>query len=187
MQSKTTARTVGHETALLETLYETYRGRMFRICYSVLGNVPDAEDALHNAFLAISKHLSQFGDDPDDPEIAAYLYRAARNQSLKLLDRRNRRRRAEVPLDEAWIGTTDVTDDMLEALADRMEAERVVQAILALPEPYRSVLHLHFGEELTAAQIAKEQGRRLATVKQQLVRGKKLLMKYLKEGEKGRG
>ncbi len=50
-----------------------------------------------------------------------------------------------------------------------------------LPDKYRAALELHFIEEYTISQTAEILGENVSTVKQRLVRGKKLLASRLEK------
>ena len=45
-----------------EQLYNFYRGYMLKHAAKILKNEFDAEDAVHNAFLSISKHMDKIQD-----------------------------------------------------------------------------------------------------------------------------
>ena len=42
---------------ILENLFKTYEQPMYRICYSILNNVHQAEDAVGDAFERLVKYL----------------------------------------------------------------------------------------------------------------------------------
>ena len=69
-----------------------------------------------------------------------------------------------------------------ERVLRREENRRLLQAVLALPEKYRDVIHLFYYEELSVKEIARATGRGESTVTSQLTRGRELLRKSLKEG-----
>ena len=48
------------ERKLCETLYKTYRARMFRVARAILHSDADAEDAVCDAFEKIIKNISKF-------------------------------------------------------------------------------------------------------------------------------
>ena len=52
----------------------------------------------------------------------------------------------------------------------------MVQALLAMDEPYRDIMYYHFVMDLSVPEAAKLLGRNIVTAKKQLVRGKKLLL-----------
>lgn len=64
-----------------------------------------------------------------------------------------------------------------------IEYERIVEAIASLDEIYRDALYYHFVLEMSVPEVAKLLDCKVSTVKQRLVRGKKLLHKQLFWGE----
>lgn len=64
-----------------------------------------------------------------------------------------------------------------------IEYERIVEAIASLDEIYREALYYHFVLEMSVPEVAKLLDCKVSTVKQRLVRGKKLLHKQLFGGE----
>ena len=59
----------------------------------------------------------------------------------------------------------------------------VYTAVLSLPAPYRTVIHLHYFEGLSVAELAAALGCAEGTVKSRLHRGRALLREMLKEVE----
>jgi len=103
---------------------------------------------------------------PDDPDHArAWLVRVARNLALRTQLRRTRRERRErsAAVHEALPSTLD--------LVARVNAQqRVADAVVALDEPYRSVVLLRYFDALTARDIAARQGVPIETVRTRIKR-----------------
>jgi len=73
-------------------------------------------------------------------------------------------------------------EESVETTQERLEAHRlVVDAVLALAEPYRSVVLLSYYQELSPARIAERLGRKPVTVRSQLHRAHQLLREGLDE------
>ena len=82
-----------------------------------------------------------------------------------------RKRRQEAPL-----------DDYSETLAfPSPESASLFDTVMALPETYRSVIHLFYYEDYTVAEIAKLLHLSQSNVKTRLSRGRNLLKETLKE------
>jgi hypothetical protein len=104
----------------------------------------------------------------------AWLARIARNLSF---DRLRSARRRERPRDDLQpLDGAPSTADVLHAEELR---QRVVQAVLSLPQPYRGVVLLRFWEDLPPREIAARLGISGATVRSQLRRGLILLRERL--------
>lgn len=159
----------------LEALYNRYRTRMFSVAYSVLGNRQDAEDAVQTAFVKLAANLSSVREE-DSAETGAFLSVIVKNTALDILRKRKKYidiRELEALPDES--GTT------VESMAEEIDLKALTACVRRLPSPYYEVLFLHYVRDLTAKRTAALLGRRTATVKQQLVRGKRMLLKLMQE------
>lgn len=171
------------------TLVERESRAMVRICYRVLGDPHEAEDAAQEAFVTAFRSLSTWrGESP----FGAWLARIA----LRIALRSASRRRPVAWLDPARpessveTGGTRGRDGATAAAAfatasvaaapaydpalltvDAERAAAVRAAVAGLEEPYREVVALRFFGDLTLAEIAAETGRPLGTVKTHLHRG----------------
>ncbi len=162
----------------LRQLYDKYKNRMYITACKVLGDPQRAEDAVHDAFIAISKHLDKI-DDIDSVTTAAYMVKAARSRALNIV--RMGLPEKETVLDEAEVKADET---LLDEICRRESYNEIVNAILALEERYRDVLTLYYLNDLSVSEIAALQGVKENTVKQQLFRGRrKLINTITKEDE----
>ncbi len=135
----------------------------------LLASEADVDDALQQTW---TKLLERPVAVPGEPR--GWLTRVARNVALGGM--RARRRRSE---HEAEAYPRSGSDSPAESAA-RVEAlQRVGETILALEDPYRSVVLLHHEQELDVATIARRLGRSEATVRSQLSRAHELLRQKL--------
>ena len=125
----------------LEERFEEHRGRLRAVAYRMLGSLSEADDAVQEAWLRLSR------SDADEIEnLGAWLTTVVGRVSLNML--RSRRTRREEPLDavhvpEPIIDRADGTDPAHEALlADSVGlALLVVLETLSPPERLAFVLH----------------------------------------------
>jgi len=134
-----------------------YSGSLVRLAYTYLGNVPDSEDAVQEAFLAYLRKAPAFADAAHEK---AWLIRVTANKCKDAL----RRRKA--------FSTVLLTEDVADAPASDRE---LLEAVLGLPEKYRLPLHLHYYEGYSLSEIARIMNARPATVGSWLSRGRDLL------------
>ena len=139
---------------------------VWRLALARTASVPDAEDVFQDVFLQYFRHEDKFHTDEHRK---AWLLRCTINRCKTLMASPWRRR--TVPLDTA--AEVGVEDDYRE----------VYSAVLSLPEKYRAVIHLHYFEGLSVAEIAATLQSTEGTVKSQLSRGRALLRDLLKEVE----
>lgn len=171
-----------NDSQYFEKIYIKYRSYMFHIARSILNNTSDAEDAVHDVFFNIaSKHMYILNKLQNDNDLKNYLLKATKNTAINILKKRQR-----TPL---FLGVfaEDIPDipelsdnDFLDVICTNAVYEDILNAISNLPETYRDVLYYHFVLEFTASEIANLFDKKTATIKQQLIRGKKLLLAKLK-------
>ncbi|MDE6261073.1 MAG: sigma-70 family RNA polymerase sigma factor [Oscillospiraceae bacterium] len=139
---------------------------VWRLALARTASVPDAEDVFQEVFLRYFRHEDRF---ESDEHRKAWLLRCTVNRCKSAMASPWRRR--TVPLETAE--EVGVEDDYREVYA----------AVLSLPAKYRAVIHLHYFEGLSVAEIAAALQSTEGTVKSQLNRGRALLRDMLEEVE----
>lgn len=162
-----------------EELYLQYRHKMLFVAYTILDDTFDAEDAVHEAFMAIARNMSSL-DKMDQPAVVAYLIKAARSRAINMVNKKKRH-------DVVFLSDTEEEELSDQEFWQRLEThenyEILVQAILDLDPIYRDVLSMYFLHGCTMREIAKALGRKEPTIKQQVVRGRKLLLRNIQREE----
>ena len=149
-----------------QVLFETYRQNVYAAAFSVCKNAADAEDILQETFLQYHQTNKQFDSEQ---HIRAWLLRVAINRAKDVY--RQKKRRRETAL-----------EDYMETLTfPSPESGALFSAVMALPEHYRSVIHLFYYEDYTVDEIAKLLHLTQSNVKVRLSRGRKLLKESLGE------
>ena len=149
-----------------QVLFETYRQNVYAAAFSVCKNAADAEDILQETFLQYHQTNKQF---ESEQHIRAWLLRVALNRAKDVY--RQKKRRRETAL-----------EDYMETLTfPSPESGALFSAVMALPEHYRSVIHLFYYEDYTVDEIAKLLRLTQSNVKVRLSRARKLLKESLGE------
>lgn len=152
------SRRTGQELA---ELYHRHVDTVWRVCYSFMKNRADTEDMVQEAFLRAYDMDKPFRSEEHEK---AWLIVTASNLCRDALKRAWRR---DEPL-----------EDHLELAAPGRDS-RVLEAVLALPEGYKTVVYLYYYEGYDAREIASILGCPQATVRTRLARARKQLKQML--------
>ena len=147
----------------ISRVVETYSSMLLRLACTRLDDPADAEDAVQEVFLRLLTGRPVFRDAEHEK---AWLIRTTLHRAS---DFRKAAARKNVPLDEAAQAAEPDVENGLRA------------AVLALPEKYSAVVHLHYYEGYSIKEIAKLLGIPAATVGTRLARGRERLRQMLKE------
>lgn len=150
----------------LETLAQKYQDNVYRAAFSVCKNPQDAEDVTQETFLSYHRSSQQF---ESEEHIRAWLLRVAINKGKNLRL-------------SFWSRNRQNVEDYMESLVFEFPEDRgLFTAVMALPEKYRTVIHLFYYEDYTVREIAQIVGVSEGTVKTRLHRGREMLKNKLKE------
>ena len=136
------------------TFYENYKDMIYNVCYRMLNNKQDAEDATQDVFVKAFRSVHKFRGNA---KISTWLYQIAVNTSLNYT--RRKKIVAWLSLDflmgkEKYLLDNSQTRPDLEL--EKNESEAVVQqAIHSLPLRQRTASILQRYEELSYKEIAE--------------------------------
>lgn len=145
---------------------DTYQNMVYRIALTHTGNRSDADDAFQQTFLV---YFSKSRTFHEEEHRKAWLIRTAINCSRKITASSWKKKTAPF---------VDGPDHTFHFALE--EEDMVYTAINSLPIKYRTVIHLHYFEELSAEEIAGALKMKSGTVRMQLLRGRDLLREKLK-------
>jgi RNA polymerase sigma-70 factor, ECF subfamily len=159
----------GEQAAML-ALVERFRGQVFGLCYRMLGQRQDAEDAAQETFVRVLKNLHRWDPERD---FQPWLLAIAGNRCRTALASRRRR---------------PVADSAVELLADDSPDQRPAQHLaeevhLALAElraEYRQAFVLFHEHELSYAEIAESMEVPIGTIKTWVHRARRELIDHLR-------
>ncbi len=146
------------DSEYIKVLVDKYSNMIFRICYGVLCNRDDAEDALQDTFL---KYLTKAPDFQNDEHEKAWLIRVATNISKNMSIVRYRRK----TLDADELVDMGVTDE------DRY----VFEAISELPVKFKIVMMLYYIEGYSVKEVSNLISVSEDAVRKRLQKGRELL------------
>jgi RNA polymerase sigma factor (sigma-70 family) len=148
------------DRAAFAALVRRWEGFLLRVAARVTGDVNEAEEVRQTVFLRL---VESPGIVRQPDRFAAWLRRAAVNEAIGAVRRRNRRAgalarfRARSSVPEAC--------HPADALAADEEAARLAAALARFRPEERALLSLRFDEGLTFAEIAAALGRPASTIK----------------------
>ena len=127
----------------MEQLYLQYAKTVNGFLLAKCGDADLAEELTQETFLQAIRSLGRFRGDCS---IATWLCSIAKNLWLRHL----RQRRPTLPLDDAVLPPEPSAED---AYLERWERARLMQALQALPQPFRDVMQLRLLGQLPFRQI----------------------------------
>ena len=145
-------------------LLESHGDSILRLAYSYLHNMSDAEDIVQETLIKYIRTAPEFESEAHEK---AWLLRVAANLSKNRIDYNKVRQ----------------TDELSETLIadEREDLSFVWEAVKALPDNMRDVIHLFYHEGYQTKEIAGILGRKESTVRSDLRRGREKLREVLKE------
>lgn len=126
------------ESIAFTRLYERTREQAWRVLYRVVGNSPDLEDLLQEAYLQLMKALQSYRGDS---KVSTFLHRVCVNVGLMYL--RGKRRRPEELSDEVPESPTTEHHDPERAAQVKQAAALVQRALSTLSEEKAAVFVYH--------------------------------------------
>ena len=169
----------------VEDLVAAYGARAYRLATGITRNAQDAEEAVQDAFLSVTRKIDTFRGES---AFRSWLYRIVVNAAYQRC-RRRRRRGADVSLDEvlsefdeqgrhaAPVGDWSMR---LDDPACQAELRAVLSAAIdELPADYRAVVLLRDVEGLPHREIAELLGLSVVIVKTRVHRARLFLRKRL--------
>ena len=149
-----------------DAFYTATSRRVVGYLYVVFGNLPEAEDAAHEAYARAWQRWPKV-QRYDDPEawVRTVAFRVGVSSWRKTRNRLSAHR-------------ANATEDVPDLSPDRLT---VVSALRRLPVEQRRVLVLHHMQGLTVEEISAETGTPTGTIKSWLARGRRALAPYVSE------
>ena len=142
-------------------LYDRYAGQVFGLARRILRNDRDAEEVVQDVFSQAWRTASAF--ESARGSVGAWLLMIARSRSIdRLRARQSRPDTLAEPYADSLRAPGLLPSDQV--LSDE-QANRVREALVALPGPQRQALELAYYEGLTQSEIAEKLTEPLGTVK----------------------
>ena len=169
----------------VERLFNLYHKGMMAKANDILHNWHDAEDAVQDTFLKVSRNIEDFLP-VDSPSAKTLLFVYNRNVALNIYKRKKRQNKlfySKQDIAEMTLESDDPADDVLELLIDQETVEELHQAIDRLDDMHRDVIMLKYYYHKKNIEIADIMGVDVNVINARVFRAKKKLMNLMKEGK----
>jgi RNA polymerase sigma-70 factor, ECF subfamily len=166
------------DTALYEIIMRRYNQRLYRVARAILRDDAEAEDVMQDAYVRAYQHLHQFAARAP---FSSWLTRIAVHEALGRLRLRKRNPQLDDTEYEGELSVNVVeTSPNPEQSASRAELGQLLEeALLDLPEQYRTVVMLRDIEELSTSETAEALDLTEHNVKVRLHRGRAMARGWL--------
>lgn len=125
------------EKRLLEELYGLYEQKMYAAAFAILHQPEQAEDAVHDSFLKLTKYLGKM-KEAKSPETKQLIMQILRTTAIDQY-RKNSREIERLVSEESAAGAINIKVFPIEAVENREMIEKLLKE---LPQEYREVIKL---------------------------------------------
>lgn len=146
----------------IESSVEKYSKMLFRLCFTLLRDYDDAEDAVQDTFIKLMTKAPQFINEEHEK---AWLIRVSTN-ICKNINKFN-------------IRSNSLSLDEIREVGVSEEDSGVFDAIMSLPSKYKIVMDLHYIEGYTASEISEIMGINADAVRKRMQTGRTKLRKIM--------
>jgi RNA polymerase sigma-70 factor, ECF subfamily len=165
------------EATAFDSLYRAHAEKLVRTVQLITRNHEDAEDAAQDSFLRAFTHFDSFDGRST---FATWLTRIGINSALMILRKKRSHREAAFPsstLTEVMEAIPDISPDP-EELYESLERKRILEsAITKLSQKKKGAVELHFLQECSLPEAARQLGVSLAVAKARVLHAKTALRK----------
>jgi RNA polymerase sigma-70 factor (ECF subfamily) len=161
------------DDAAFSQLVETYQRPVYNLCYRMLGDGVEAEDAAQETFWRAYQNFRRY--DPQRPFITWLLSIAAHF----CIDQQRKRKHPVFPIDEYMEETAPDPAPSPDRVVSQLDEDQVLHRMIAqLGTQDRAVLILRYWHEMSEAEIAQSLDMTVSAVKSRLHRARLLLAKH---------
>ncbi|MDQ3785300.1 MAG: sigma-70 family RNA polymerase sigma factor [Actinomycetota bacterium] len=133
------------------SIYSRYYRSVYNVCYRMLGQRDDAQEATQETFLRVYQALGRFNGHY---QLGPWIIRIATNVCLDHLRLRKRRPQDVTPIDALEQRPDGGTDDPEQVLLKRAEGDKIRAVLSSLPPAHRAAIVLRDYEGMPYREIA---------------------------------
>ncbi|HYN89614.1 MAG TPA: sigma-70 family RNA polymerase sigma factor [Ardenticatenaceae bacterium] len=163
------------DTDAFAKLVAAYADPVYNLCYRMLGDAGEAEDAAQETFVKVYTHLDSYDASR---KLVSWILSIA---SHHCIDRIRRRRLQTVSIDDLppWEPLVSDQPGPERRYLQREREERVEALLQYLPAHYRLPVVLHYWHDLSYQEIAEATGTTVSAVKSRLHRARTMLVEAM--------
>ncbi len=166
------------ETALYEIIMRRYNQRLYRIACAIVRDGAEAEDVMQEAYVRAYQHLDQYAGEA---MFSIWLTRITINEALRRLRMRKRNFQFEENErdEEGLMSVVESSPDPEQRASFAEVGGLLEEAILGLPDQYRTVVMMRDVEQMSTAETAASLELTEENVKVRLHRGHAMMRSWL--------
>ena len=147
-------------------VYEKFVDTVYKVCFMLLKNVSETEDATQNVFIKFMKDSKEF---QSDEHIKAWLIVTAKNECINMLKHWFRSKRSD----------SEVLENM--SYTDDYEKGELLKQVLSLDEKFRLPIYLYYYEGYSTSEISEMLEIKHSTIRTYMAKGRDKLKIILEE------
>ena len=164
-------------------LVKRYKDRLLNFIYRFLNDIDRSEDLVQDTLIKLYTHKNSY---KEVAKFSTWLYTIAANLARTELRKIKRRKTFSVSElsndDREYIISSDASDQSEDYLTENFE-KKIQNALVQLPDDFKTIIILRDIQELSYDEISKIVGLPLGTVKSRINRGRLKLQQLLKAKE----
>lgn len=164
-------------------IYEGYYQLMYCAAWDIVKNDDNAADIVHDTMLKLIKNSQTISIDGEFP-LKTYVTVAVKHAAIDYLRVVGKKDSMTTEDISSHWDIEDDSTDVINAVIEKDEYERIVQYIRELPDKYKNVCYLRYVSDLNESEIAQVLNISYANVATRLHRGRKMLQKRIEEVRK---
>ncbi len=145
-------------------IYEKYVDSVYRVCFMLLKNTAEAQDAVQNVFIKLINRENNFDSES---HLKAWLIVVAKNECKNIL--------------KSWFHSKREDNSVLESITYSEKEDSIINEILKLPDKYKLPLYLYYYEGYSGEEISKMLNIRHSTLRTHLKKGREKLKSVMEE------
>ncbi len=144
-------------------IYSRQVKTVYRVCFAYMKNAADTEDAVSDTFMKMIRSGAGFVSEEHEK---AWLIRTASNVCKDML--------------KSWWRKREKLEDFEQRQGSGpVEVDETLQAVMALPEKYKTVVYLYYYEGYTSVEISKILLKPQSTIRNYLCEARNILRERL--------